>query len=218
MYGEGNYQLRIINRNSGQCRIGDHFLFEKPVIETEDFAIICSGDGFDYNGDKIEESGVYEYTLTSFQGCDSTVVLVVEEEEPVVENISVQILEGSTFNYSGYEFSSEGEYEIEMVTSNGCERVVILDLQFIDIYIPNVFSPNEDGMNDFFEVFTSDFQIATKELSIYDRWGNLIHKGDRWDGKSGNVLVDPGVYVYVVRLVDETGQELYMSGDVTLLK
>lgn len=79
----------------------------------------------------------------------------------------------------------------------------IVDTRF---YVPDAFSPNGDGINDtFYPMPDTDY-----ELSIYDRWGNLVYKGNTpWDG----IGYKPDIYVY---LVTTSRSKLY--GEVTLMK
>lgn len=90
-----------------------------------------------------------------------------------------------------------------------------------NIYIPNVFSPNDDGRNDFFEAYGPFQQI--RSLKIFDRWGGLIYEEQgtnaRWDGKSGGEPLGTGVYVYLIQYIDiRTGEERQKAGEVLLLK
>lgn len=76
-------------------------------------------------------------------------------------------------------------------------------------YIPNVFSPNGDGQNDFFEIFWNERVDALELLEIYDRWGGLVFRSEQaavWDGQG----VAPGVYVcrVVLRLADGSRRAL----------
>jgi len=90
--------------------------------------------------------------------------------------------------------------------------------------IPNVFSPNNDGSNDYF--FPRD--LLTKGLvkfnmNIYNRWGQLIFEtetldGRGWDGKWNGVAQPEGVYVYIIDGVFKDGQKEHHQGNVTLLK
>lgn len=96
------------------------------------------------------------------------------------------------------------------------------------VYIPNIFSPNQDGVNDKFTIYASVPNVSIIEkLSIYDRWGNLIYdqaqllpndtsKG--WDGKSGSTVYPPGVYTYKadVRFLDN--QLITYTGDISLVQ
>ncbi|MCB9053959.1 MAG: gliding motility-associated C-terminal domain-containing protein [Lewinellaceae bacterium] len=90
------------------------------------------------------------------------------------------------------------------------------------IYIPNAFSPNEDGRNDEFRPFLQFGTPADYTLSIYDRYGGKlfettdVDKG--WDGKSRGKRVPVGLYVYHVRVEQANGTVIEQSGEVSLLR
>lgn len=218
MYGEGLYQLRITNQITQHCRIADDFEFKIPFYEHEDFETICEGESLLYNGDVIEDVGTYSYTLTSVDGCDSIVLLNVTKPPSKVDTVYAQILSGTSYTVGDSQFEDEGEYEINLLTVEGCDSTVVLFLENINVFIPNIFSPNRDGINDYFEVYTSDDNAFTTEMSIFDRWGSLIYVGDRWDGKYDNKLVTPGAYVYFVRIINMDGEEVNSSGSITVLR
>ena len=86
-------------------------------------------------------------------------------------------------------------------TFQGCERsgsVLIEDICPGRIFIPNVFTPNGDDINDFFEV--TYFNMEELTVVIYDRWGKLVFesrdKDFRWDGRFNGNDVPEGVYYY----------------------
>ncbi len=94
------------------------------------------------------------------------------------------------------------------------------------IYLANLFTPNGDGKNDEFRpVFKPDFPaIQSYELSIYNRWGELVFISRNletgWDGRRFNQPVPPGVYLYSLRVTTQSrsGQRTHRkSGDVTLV-
>jgi len=95
-----------------------------------------------------------------------------------------------------------------------------------DIYIPNVFSPNGDGINDKFALsFGSDLQVTAMTGSIFDRWGNLVYSSDEipfeWDGFFADEAMMSGVYAYLIRctyLEGSVERERVFAGDVTLMK
>src|SRR5690606_10446197 len=103
----------------------------------------------------------------------------------------------------------EGFYEIE-VTNGWCSKTFNVELKadiLCDWYIPNVINPLSDSNNKFI-FFTKG--ISEYKLSIYDRWGNLIHQNiyqsnlDGWNGYSQDMVVQPGVYAYVIQCLDKT--------------
>lgn len=95
-----------------------------------------------------------------------------------------------------------------------------------DIYIPNIFSPNDDHINDEFGIYPDvALEIISLKASIFDRWGNLVYSSEAmpftWDGKFENDLMMPGVYVYHFSIqykVNRKVVEEKRTGDVTLVR
>jgi len=124
-------------------------------------------------------------------------------------------------------YADTGHYRIKLlVTTNfGCKdstyEKVIIELPFL-LYIPNTFSPNDDGVNDTFTPH-GDGLIKFK-MMIYDRWGNMafysddINKG--WDGKAngGSQASLMDTYVYVITVTDLKKHEHIYRGVVNLIK
>ena len=82
----------------------------------------------------------------------------------------------------------------------------------------NVFSPNDDGINDVFKVESVNDFIQQVELQIFDRWGALVFKGDSWDGQYADGQKQVGVYVYVARVWLNDGIVREFWGDVALVR
>jgi gliding motility-associated-like protein len=89
------------------------------------------------------------------------------------------------------------------------------------ISIPSAFSPNGDNNNDFLDVF-SGLDVAKFNLSIYDRWGQLMFNSESinslWDGNFNNQPVNSGVYVYKVNVVYFDGKNEVKKGTITLVR
>lgn len=89
------------------------------------------------------------------------------------------------------------------------------------VYFPNVFSPNDDGINDTFYPF-SNCPFESYEFLVFSRWGELIFKTnnpqDKWNGTFNSKVCEPGVYVYSVAY-QVTGQAVEkVSGSVNLVR
>ena len=90
--------------------------------------------------------------------------------------------------------------------------------------IPNVFTPNGDGLNDYFFprlLLTSG--LTSFKMDIFNRWGQLIFEtttldGSGWDGRLNNVAQPEDVYVYVIDATFKDGQKEHHQGNVTLLR
>jgi len=96
----------------------------------------------------------------------------------------------------------------------------VIECEDCDIYIPNVFSPNGDGINDYFEISTA-CDVQSAQVQIFDRQGRLIRESrqlDRiWDGRQEQ----PGVYIYRAQIehtVAEGTQIRNLSGSLTLVR
>lgn len=108
---------------------------------------------------------------------------------------------------------------------------LILESDPTQVYIPNVFSPDGDGNNDRFIPFSNLEETLIAEMSIYDRWGEKVYSragfftsdpSAGWDGSFKGELLNPGVYIYHIKLLTainlEQIEELEFSGDVTLIR
>ncbi|MCB0543895.1 MAG: gliding motility-associated C-terminal domain-containing protein, partial [Saprospiraceae bacterium] len=91
-------------------------------------------------------------------------------------------------------------------------------------YAPNIFSPNDDGINDLWQVFLPCAWLDFR-LDVFDRWGNLVFSADDpekgWNGRSKGKIAMPGVYVWRLTWTGERygEQKTYRDeGDVTLLR
>lgn len=115
-------------------------------------------------------------------------------------------------------------YTVKLTTPEGCN---IKDSIFIkykikcgEVYVPNIFSPNQDGNNDVFKVYSRC--MVSIELSVFDRWGNRVfftNKVDEaWDGSFNGKVMNSGTYIYraTVSLLDGTSEDL--KGTITLVR
>ena len=106
-----------------------------------------------------------------------------------------------------------GEYQINVRFQNECTQNVF--------HLPNIFSPNGDGMNDMFSLITKNPEEFIS-MSIFDRWGSLIFNSNDinkgWNGRKDSTKVETGVYVYQINLICPFTNENYVVlGDVTVI-
>ena len=103
-------------------------------------------------------------------------------------------------------------YTITLTATNnfGCTSS-FSDIIDILPFVPNVFSPNGDGINDVF--------MAELDLEIFDRHGTLLYKGaDGWDGVYKGQVVSPDTYFYAINYSNREGQEFNIKGYVTVVR
>jgi len=128
---------------------------------------------------------------------------------------------GSTDMHPTHTYQAPGEYTVELtvVDSAGCTSVYTQGVYVVSspsLFIPNVFSPNGDGLYDTFEVLYSG--VETYQMQVFNRWGVLQFEGTtptlHWDGFAPGGTASPeGVYYYVLKIGDKS-----YTGDLTLLR
>ncbi len=116
-------------------------------------------------------------------------------------------------------------YYVLGIDENGCEgtdSVTVFVLEHITIVAPTAFTPNNDGINDYYRpLMIGPGEIL--EYSIFNRWGTMLYKSvsssDRgWDGTFSNVNQEIGGYVVYVKAKDFYGTEIVKSTTFNLLR
>ena len=126
-----------------------------------------------------------------------------------------------------------GAYDIKLIASYEgicSDTLFLFDAITADdcgVFIPNAFSPNGDGLNDFFSIYGGPLS-ATKILTfrIYTRWGEMVFQRENfnmdnlsgWDGRIDGQVPIPGVYVYWIEIEQLGGRRKQYKGDVTLVR
>jgi len=121
--------------------------------------------------------------------------------------------------------ASYGNQVLIVQDAEGCTDTVHYVIDYVpccDIYMPNAFSPNNDGYNDLFRII--DFGvIKLKSFEIFDRWGHKVFSTNSidgaWDGKFQDSDYEIGTYYYLIRYSCLLSNELNIKkGDFTLLR
>lgn len=205
----GRYQLEISDYFG--CRFAD----EVVLVDPEPFVIDVGQDTTVNLGQPLRLNAASNYQIANFEwtpeviGCGDNCLTL--EWFPIESN----------------------SYRIDATSSEGClasDSIFIEINKIRKVFIPNVFSPNGDGVNDFFTVYGNDNLIReVASMQIFDRWGNLVFEKNNfppnipqegWDGNFSQNKQSPenGVLVYLisVRFLDD--QLANFSGDVLLLQ
>jgi len=112
---------------------------------------------------------------------------------------------------------------------NGCTDTASILIRVrteVKVFVPTVFSPNGDGVNDyFFPKFTIQ-DVSVERMAVYDRWGEQVFarenftassEKDGWDGSARGKPLNPGVHVYLIQYRE--GQDIkILQGDLTLIR
>jgi len=121
-----------------------------------------------------------------------------------------------------------GIYWVKIVDQNGCIATDTLilnkrkDLYPSIIWMPNAFTPNEDGRNDLYPDNHYKVNGAFYEVKLYNRWGERIAEYNspefNWDGNINGSPAPEGVYVYTVFYIGCDNEKRYLYGNFTLLR
>ena len=121
--------------------------------------------------------------------------------------------------------TQSGKYCVTVVSDGNCRSEACTEVTLdgkCQVYVPNVFSPNGDQINDAFCAYSPC--IVEVQLWIYDCWGNLVFQSNPneaqpcWDGSSRGRAMDTGMYYYRLRGVDVLGKAVDLQGSVSLLR
>lgn len=126
--------------------------------------------------------------------------------------------------------SAEGVYSVKITDANGCsatDSITISSNCNKDLWLPNAFTPNGDGLNDVFYLRGNPRNTTVEKFVIYNRWGNKVFEASNiqpddktkgWDGTYKNEPAQFEVYGYYVVARFSNGEKKTLKGNVTLLK
>ena len=101
------------------------------------------------------------------------------------------------------------------------DSVLVIPVPYLELYIPNAFTPNGDGKNDWFSIGANDlFELL--HLKVFDRWGNLVFSTNDpmqgWDGSMGGRPMPMGTYIYILEVRDQVGNLSQRQGNFILIR
>jgi len=126
----------------------------------------------------------------------------------------------STDSLPFHTYNEVGDYEITLIVTSGldCQDTLIDTVSVVEgLIVPNVFTPNNDGWNDVFDVRTSN--VGPFKIEIYNRWGNVVFETTSpqisWDGSTlAGVEASSGTYFYVISRAElESGNAIENNED-----
>lgn len=183
---------------------------------------------------------VFVAPLPTFNIFDSFVTINSGDVYPIKDSSSKDVIAWSWSPPLGLSCSdcaepvaqprSKTTYTAVATNSYGCsaDDIIVFDVlcNNSNVYIPNTFSPNGDGNNEFFFVQGRGL-YNLKSMRIYNRWGVPVfekwnfpanNKSEGWDGKYKNIGQPSDVYVYVIDVICENGTVLTFKGNLTLIR
>lgn len=178
--------------------------------------------------------------VVQFASAQTDVIHLCTEETATVTYVTISTMQNGTIQWyiDGNEFATgnlltvnwlvfpPGDHVIMAVfiSDDGCRSepviyyVTLVLCDDFDIYIPNAFSPNGNGLND--EWYPVAHKYNDMMYWVYDRWGENVffsHDG-RWDGTYKGADCKIGIYVYVVMILDLRNELHQFKGNITLIR
>ena len=204
---DGQYAL-LIEDGSG-CSLDTMLLIQAPTQLT----ITLSPDQTIDLGDTIPLSAITNYPVQNWQWTPSSGLSCADCPFPLASPAAT-----TTFLVVATDTTGCTAEAGLTVTVNTEQRV----------YVPNVFSPNQDGANDFFTVFTGKGVALIRRFEVFDRWGNHVFSAPentepnslllQWDGTFRGKALDPAVFAWYTEVEFADGSTRVYSGDVTLMR
>jgi gliding motility-associated-like protein len=203
---------------------------------------VSLGETFDYSSNGL--SAYFSTTPISCSTCSLPYTPQINYlGTPIADTLNWTLISG-TFIATGGEkyatignFNSDANTSVSLVNSSGSGGVAAY-YYIDDVYVgtcdtikppvivsslsvPNIFTPNSDGVNDVFKVQGSNIQTLT--CSIYDRWGGKVwelkNPLENWDGRNPTGMpCNEGVYYYVLDAKGEDGKAYHKTGFVQLMR
>ena len=213
---------------------------ESPRIQRN--ILLCRGEKVRINGMVYDSNAVVLDTIRTPDNCDTIRVntIVLDDLPPTDFPKDTFLCPGTVLTLSNpfvdpnngtpyqpnFSFAQPGVYAFSGRNANFCPESVQITVQTCcnekGIYVPNIFSPNDDGENDRFCVFPVE-ACSNYQLQVYDRWGNLLFTGldaaNCWDGTFRDKMVPPGVYTWFLSFfAQDQGDRAVLKGSVTVIR
>ncbi|MBV9962127.1 MAG: PKD domain-containing protein, partial [Parafilimonas sp.] len=180
-------------------------VFSYPTLQLKDSNVIIES-GSEYH---ISPQGSED--ITSWQWSPPSGISCLNCPDPVLKPVSNQTYTVVAKNIAGC--SVEKHISITVLCKGQ------------NLFIPNTFSPNGDGMNDYFYPRGKGFSV--KSFRIFSRWGTIVYERTNfppnqqnygWDGTYNGKTVTPDVYVFIAEILCDNGGIITTKGNITLLR
>jgi gliding motility-associated-like protein len=195
-----DFNVTLISGNKYGCRDTASEVLKVPKVNV--FAgndtVIVKNSPFQFNG-----TGAQNYAWSPATYLDN----------PFVNNPNAVFPDTGSYTYN-----------LQGITSNNCYgyddiNIIVADGPYLTV--PNAFSPNGDGNNDFFKILSAGYK-KLKTFKIFNRWGEQLFATsnfrESWDGTNGGKPCEIGTYFWIVTAVDVNDNEKLIKGDVILIR
>ena len=200
----GVYNIRFIVSDTGSCNLGDTSLYTLNVYDSPKAAFT------------FDQHDQYFFTDVDFYNHSSI------NSDYYRWNFSDS--QSDTTRETHHRFDKGGSYNVCLyaTTAHGCidSTCEDIDVEYAEtMYVPSAFTPNGDGTNDFFKVYSTG--IVKMDVIIYNRWGGKIYEyytpDGSWDGKCNGMMSPEDVYEYKIIAVGLVHSNIERVGRVSLV-
>ncbi len=200
-------------------------------------------------------AGSYQVYVQDVNGCETNQVAIVNLPSEIEIDLGgdIEINLGETIEIEANTSSNNVQLEWNVDSCQMCPIIEIMPLNTMalqvnaldtvtgctdsdliwvivsrkrKVFVPNAFSPNDDGLNDFLTVFVKDESVRSiSNFRVFNRWGAVVfqknemrpnNESEGWDGFYNNQKMQAGVYIYSVEIEFIDGETEVFSGDFTL--
>jgi gliding motility-associated-like protein len=200
-----------------------------------------SGSGFISPSLANLASGNYTVTVSDANGCTNSQTISISdfgkftidlgEDGTICTGNQMQLFPGNYQSYRWQDSSFDsiliinkpGIYSVTVTNAIGCsssDTILIREECLDDVLLPNAFTPNGDGKNDFF--FALGLNVTSFHLQIFDRWGEKIFETDDmaipWDGTYKGRILQEDIFVWIMKFSIDKKSSRQKTGHVMLVK
>jgi gliding motility-associated-like protein len=194
----GTTDYTVIGIDENECRDTAYVLvevFPYPSFET-------SNDVIAFYGDQIQLNA-YSNQMGSFIWSPAEYLSCIHCDNPIATP------------------DQEITYKVTFTDLNGCQSDEFINIYYdAVIYVPNTFTPDNNGLNETFQV--SGGNIEEMECLIFNRWGELIHTmtdaSQSWDGTYNGKKCQDGTYIWKLTYTDFVKKQYQLSGHVNIIR
>ena len=217
------------NFGDGNIQNHEEYIYTNPGIYDLTLKLISNKGCI--NNSLAREIQVFDVPDIDFY-CNNYATLLNAEIEFFNQSEDVSILEwdfdNGMFSYQKnpiIHFSDTGKYNVNLTIRDnyGCENSLTKTITIqpeISVFIPNSFSPNNDGINDIFKIETSG--INSFNMKIFDRWGKIIFESDNidygWNGDITHYSDQSNIYIYIIELYDYNNKRWVYNDEIKLIR
>lgn len=226
-----------------------HFYEEAGVYTIQHIVIdstICVSSDTAYSSFEISfvEDFIMDWNVAPPLNCKDTLYVALEFSGQSADSLVWDMGDGTIYYHNPvfYQYDVPGSYEVILEAYDlDCDNEGIFNTDFYleegltssKVGVPNIISPNGDGINDYFQLYYLSIPqddplnyIEDLSMKIYNRWGRLIYESSsdpdswRWNGETKDKVVSEGVYFYIIeyKSLCEGGGIDKFAGSVTVVR